>query len=389
MRRRLQTLLVTAAALILVVQHLSVRELNAQTNDTQPEEQLDAVNQAISRIEQWLGAAENTLSTQEQSLRQLGRDMESRETRIRSNQEQILALENELAGLRERENRLEQDITQQQALVGEAVRASWMTGRDSMLKLLLNQQDPAQINRMLHYYDHFNSARLQQINRYRDTLLALDDTRDDIARNRSSLEQQTAGLERELAALADDARQRQVLIAELEAEMAARGGELEQLTQDREHLEALIEEINRIIVDIPPPEDLLPFAESRGQLPWPVAGRPLNRFGATYSDGNMIRQGIIIAAAEGTPVRAVHHGRVVFADWLRGSGLLVVVDHGGGYITLYAHNQALDKQSGDWVNRGEPVATAGSNAGMNSPGVYFELRHNGTPRDPVQWLVPQ
>jgi septal ring factor EnvC (AmiA/AmiB activator) len=119
-----------------------------------------------------------------------------------------------------------------------------------------------------------------------------------------------------------------------------------------------------------------------------VEGDALNRFGATYSDGNLHRQGIVLSAEEGAPVRAVHPGRVVFSDWLRGSGLLVVVDHGEGYMSLYANNGSLIKRNGDWVNRGEALATAGSNGGMDGSGIYFEIRHNGQAEDPATWWQP-
>ena len=160
---------------------------------------------------------------------------------------------------------------------------------------------------------------------------------------------------------------------------------LEQLTEDRARVEELIKQINDAIASIPPPEQLTPFSEARGRMPWPVNGRALNNFGESYSDGNLHRQGLVLAADAGSPVRAVHPGRVVFSDWLRGSGLLVVVDHGDGYLSLYANNQTLVKNTGDWVNRGEAVATAGDNGGLNQPGIYFEIRRHGEALDPAAW----
>jgi septal ring factor EnvC (AmiA/AmiB activator) len=261
-----------------------------------------------------------------------------------------------------------------------------MTRSDSPLKLLLNQQDLSRSSRMLHYYDAFNRARVARIETWRSSLEALRQTREQIASRQQTLDEENRALEEQLSALSRDRERRQSLIAGLQEEMDDRNDTLDSLQQDREQLEALIEEINRIIVDIPAPEEAVPFDAARGDMPWPVRGRPANHFGESYSDGNLQRQGIIIADEPGAPVRAIHQGRVVFADWLRGSGLLVVVDHGGGYISLYAHNGALDKRSGDWVNRGEPLATAGTSAGMNTPGVYFEIRHNGVPLDPANWL---
>lgn len=357
--------------------------------DEQAETQLAEVNAAIAEIQDWLDSAERDLGEQEQALRRLNRRITEREQTIADNRSAIRAAETELDGLQSRASTLEQSLEAQQALVARAVRASWMSGRDSRLKLLLNQEDPARAARMLHYYAHFNRSRLEQIDSYRDDIESLAQTREAITNTREDLQTHNETLSEQLASLAAERDQQAEIIAELQQLMAGRSNELEDLLADREELEALVEEINRIIVDIPAPEDMQPFADARGAMPWPLQGRVLSSFGQSYSDGNMVRQGMIIAAEQGTPVRAIHHGRVVFADWLRGSGLLTVVDHGNGYISLYGHNAVLNKQSGDWVNRGEPVGTAGRDAGTGSAGVYFEIRHNGQPQDPVNWFVPR
>ena len=170
--------------------------------------------------------------------------------------------------------------------------------------------------------------------------------------------------------------------------MAARSNELNQLQQDQAELQALAEQINSALIDIPEAADLAPFAEARGRMPWPLTGAVRASFGQTYSSGQLRRQGLIIATEVGTAVRAIHPGRVVFADWLRGSGNLVIVDHGNSYLSLYAHNQQLTKQAGDWVNRGEALALSGNNAGDGEPGLYLEIRRNSQPLNPADWLTP-
>lgn len=351
-----------------------------------PQQRLEAVNAAIGGIEEWLEETSESLSSEEQSLRRIQRDISAREQDIAANRQRIATLQSELRELQAQAAILDDSIEADQDLVARAVRASWMTRSDSPLKLLLNQQDPGRSSRMLRYYDAFNEARIARIRTWQDKLAALQRTRERIAVRQQSLDEETLSLERQLAALNRNHEQRQNLINELQNQRAQRRNTLESLQEDREQLEALVEEINRIIVDIPAPEEAAPFDAERGGMPWPLQGQPANRFGESYSDGNMRRRGIIIAGQAGAPVRAIHQGRVVFADWMRGSGLLVVVDHGGGYISLYAHNGALDKRSGDWVNRGEPLATAGSDAGLDQPGVYFEIRHDGSPQDPLDWL---
>ncbi|MGH8360512.1 MAG: murein hydrolase activator EnvC family protein, partial [Pseudomonas sp.] len=133
-----------------------------------------------------------------------------------------------------------------------------------------------------------------------------------------------------------------------------------------------------------------PFASARGKLPWPVDGRLLSRFGETRGDDTLAkRDGVMISAGAGTQVHAIHGGRVVFADWLRGAGLLVILDHGNGYLSLYGHNQTLLKAAGDVVKAGESISTVGNSGGQDTPALYFAIRQQGRPSDPAQWCRTQ
>jgi len=353
-----------------------------------PEEQLAQVGAAIAQIEDWLQAAASDRTALEQALRDSNAAITANRTAILDTEAQILALREDLQQLERQQRELDQALASQEALVRQALRASYTSGRDSYLKLLLTQQDPSRSARMLRYYNDFNRARLDGITAYRSTLLALDTTAARLLDAEQALALSRQTLEDAQAALAAETARREELLAELAREMAARSTELEQLREDQQQLESLVQQIRDIVINIPAPEDLAPFAEARGRLPRPVDGAPLNRFGDAYSDGNLHRQGIVLSAVEGAPVRAVHPGRVVFADWLRGSGLLVVVDHGAGYMSLYANTGSLIKRNGDWVNRGEPLATAGRDGGSGQPGLYFEIRHNGQAQDPAQWWQP-
>lgn len=350
-----------------------------------PEEQLAHVNAAIGKIESWLNAASNNRSSLEKELRATTRRVDTLNTQVQANQRSIDSLESDIAALTQRAQSLEKERLAQLTLIKSALRASYASGQEPYLKLLLNQDDAEVSSRMLHYYSAFNRARMSQIEQFRELLAQLDNTQREAAEAAQTLARQQDALQQQVVALNADKAQRAALLLSLNEDIASRSGELEQLTADRKHLEALLAQIQAAIAAIPPPEQLTPFAQAKGSLPWPVDGKPLNRFGASYSDGNLHRQGVVLSAAGGSPVRAIHPGRVVFADWLRGSGLLVVVDHGDGYLSLYANNRSLVKQKGDWVNRAEALATAGDNAGMNQAGIYFEIRHNGQAQDPAQW----
>lgn len=357
----------------------------ALAQDAPPEQQLAAVDAAIAKIETWLNDADNNRSSLESELRANTRRLDALNRELAENQEAIRRLNAELDSLAAQSQTLELAREAQHTLIAQAVRASYLSGREPYLKLMLNQEDPSASARMMQYYQAYNRARLARIEHFRDTLAALSQAQHKAEEAAAQLNIHQTTLNEQLHTLASEQAQRETLLLALIDDIASRSGELAQLTQDREHLEDLIQQIQDAIAAIPSPEQLTPFSQAQGSLPWPVDGTPLNQFGASYSDGNLHRQGVVLRADAGSPVRAIHPGRVVFSDWLRGSGLLVVVDHGDGYLSLYANNRSLVKRKGDWVNRGEALATAGDDAGMDQPGIYFEIRHNGQAQDPAQW----
>ncbi|MDT8427888.1 MAG: peptidoglycan DD-metalloendopeptidase family protein [Pseudomonadales bacterium] len=357
------------------------------TQELAPEARIEAVDTAIAQIEAWLGEAAANRSGLEQDLRSNNLRRRSLDTEIEQTRQDLTTQQQEITTLDTRIAALQQRLATQQALVTDAIQASYLLGREAPLKLLLNQQDPARSARQLQYYRYFNTARLAQIGEFQQTLESLAAAQLELDQELQTLAEREHQLQLQLDELAANRLERTRLLAALTEEMASRSGELEQLQADRAHLEQLIAEINQALLDIPAPEQLMPFAQARGQLPWPLPGQLLNQFGASYSDGNLQRQGIIIEAPAGEPVRAIHPGRVVFADWLRGSGFLVILDHGDNFLSLYAHNQQLQKQAGDWANRGEQIAQAGTDAGLGRPGIYFEIRHNGVAQNPVSWSV--
>ena len=372
----------------LLLSILFAGSLAVAAEDPLPEEQLQQLDSAISQIEEWLNSATNNRSDLESALREAGSAITANLSAISDNEAELATLGLQLESLDTRQAALLETLAGQEDLIIRALRASYSSGRESYLKLLLTQEDASLGARMLRYYADFNQARIASINAYRDTLAELDTTAAALESTSRQLEDIRQTLATQQQTLNSETEHRQALLDALEAEIATRSGALEQLTADRQRLEDLVQQIQDAIINIPAPEQLTPFAQARGHLPRPVEGDAMNRFGASYSDGNLHRQGIVLSAAEGSPVRAVHPGRVVFSDWLRGSGLLVVVDHGEGYMSLYANNGSLIKRNGDWVNRGEALATAGSNGGMDASGIYFEIRHNGQAEDPATWWQP-
>ena len=335
---------------------------------------LETDRERRDQLQQGLRTAEREIGAANRELRELGARLAAGETRLKTlDAERDQALQG-LAGLR---RQLERDA-----------RAAYAMGRQERVKLLLNQEDPASVGRMLSYYRYFALARSER--------MAVVNLRlEEIAR----LERDIAAEHQELARLRDrqegrsqalQARQheRQQLLARLQEEMRGKGAELEQLSRDEQRLQELVRSLRELLADIPvSPEDERPFPARKGNLDWPVQGPLAARFGSRRAVGDLTWRGVLIRAPQGSEVRTVSHGRVAFADWLRGFGLLIIVDHGAGYMTLYGHNQGLFKEAGEWVETGEVIAAVGDGGGPDEAGLYFELRQNGRPVNPAQWMA--
>lgn len=267
------------------------------------------------------------------------------------------------------------------------IRAAYMAGREEKMKLLLNQQDPATFGRVLTYYDYLNRARTARIERVNTQLQRLAVLETEIATEVAALAAAREDRSRILGELEQTRDQRARLLAQLETRIRDRNAELKQLQADERALSELVQSLLDVFADIPARlADRTRFAELRGKLAWPAQGRTVANFGEARADGRMRWNGMMIAGAPGTPVRAVSHGRIAYADWLPHYGLLMVIEHGEGYMSLYGHNQALYKQVGDWVEPGEIVAAIGDSGGQQSAALYFEIRNGKRIEDPRRWL---
>jgi len=266
------------------------------------------------------------------------------------------------------------------------VRSSYMAGREELTKLLLSQESPASLGRMLVYYDYYNRARSARISAVAGELAKLaelDAASASVAAELTALEQVQAS---EVAALEKSRDERRALVAKLDGEIRDGNAAVSKLRGEEQRLADLVKRLSEVMAGFPVDTDE-PFAKSKGKLAWPVQGRLAGDYGQPRGAGPVKWNGVLLEAAAGTPVRAIHRGRIAFADWLQGLGLLVIVDHGGGYMSLYGHNEALLKESGDWVEPGEPIAQVGDTGGQARPGLYFEIRANGEPVNPNAWMA--
>ena len=280
------------------------------------------------------------------------------------------------------------DLERQAASLSAQVRAAYMNGRRERVRLLLSQRDPAELGRAMTYYRYFSDYRASEIAAVTATLEALEKARADAAAEAARLTRLEQSRSRELEALETSQMERRTLLASLNRRIAEEGSEVERLAAQERDLSRLIEELQSILSDYPISSEA-PFSELRGRLTWPVAGALIHDFGQPRATGELRWNGVVLNAPRGREVRAVYHGRVAFADWLAGMGLLVIVDHGEGYLTLYGYNETTLKIAGEWVAPGDVIATVGESGGQPQPALYFELRKGKTPIDPRSWFKRQ
>ncbi len=273
-----------------------------------------------------------------------------------------------------------------EALAGQ-IRAASMIGREEPLKLLLSQRDPAQTGRVLTYYGYFGRARAAQIAAINGHLAEIGELDAAMAVEEERLVSLESRQKDELARLTASRERRGRALVALEAESKGRAKELERLKEQQGGLEKLVRELRRALekIDKFPTDSKDAFARLRGKLAWPAGGKVSAGFGQVRA-GGMKWEGILLAGSQGAPVRAVYHGRVVYADWLSGLGLLTIIDHGDGYLSLYGHNERLYKEVGERVTAGDTIATVGDSGGRSSPALYFEIRKAGRPIDPRPWF---
>jgi len=278
----------------------------------------------------------------------------------------------------------ENDLTQNRSALAGQLRAAYLIGREEPLKLLLNQQDPARAGRMFVYYSYFGRARADQIHGIENDVQAiatLDEQLQDQDAKLAELEKQQRAA---LTDLEDARRKRSAALANLTAESNSHAQSLERLKSQQGGLEKLLRELRRAMERFPIDNNDA-FAHLRGKLAWPVSGKLLAHFGEQRA-GGVKWDGVLVATERGAPVRAVYGGRVVYADWLPGLGLLTIVDHGEGYMSLYGHNERLYKAAGERVNAGDTLGSAGDSGGSNRPELYFGIRKGGKAIDPRPWF---
>jgi septal ring factor EnvC (AmiA/AmiB activator) len=399
--------------------------------------QLDAAQKDVGELKKLLEQLQKDKSGVQQDLKKTESTMGQLEKQIKGLQNELNKSTEQIQQLNQQKKKLQQSRREQQRLIGIQARATYQSGHQEYLKLLLNQQNPEKFSRTLTYYDYLSRARLEQLATFNETLRQLANIEQDIVTQQTQLAEQKSALDGRRELLAQARKERQLVLAKLNKESRAGSQKLKAREQERAALGNVLKTIEATLArqareaqaarklaiaaaaaanaeqarlaSLPAsgqPARAKPatgavvssggasyggaFSRAKGKLPWPVNGRLLANFGSTRGDDARTKwDGVLISAGLGSQVHAVHGGRVVFADWLRGAGLLVILDHGNGYLSLYGHNQSLLKDAGEIVKAGDVIGTVGSSGGQEVPALYFAIRQQGRPSNPVQWCRAQ
>ena len=350
------------------------------------EQELEEVRARISELKESMDAIAKERD-------RLTAELQDIEVQIAEHRSRLKEIERDQAWTAGRKQTLEKELADRQAhldaeseALAAQVRAAYMSGSQEKIRLLLNEQDPATLGRLMAYYRYLNEYRASNIGAVMEEIRKLEALNSQIAAEAARLDQLAKSRYDELGRLDGSQQSRKTLLASLKQKMATEGAEVERLAAQEQDLTRLIAELSSILSDYPITSEE-PFSRHKGKLTWPVAGALVHDFGQPRAGGQLKWNGVVLAASRGREVRAVYHGRIAFADWLAGMGLLVIVDHGEGYMTLYGYNETILKNTGDWVAPGDVIATVGDSGGQAQTGLYFELRQGTKPVNPRQWVT--
>lgn len=358
---------------------------SGRPSQAQTREQLEELRARMARVQASLEADRSARSDVENRIEALDREIASLAGNLRRIEREQAALRDEIARLNDRSEELRHKLAAHKETVASLAYSTYVMGRQSHLKLFLNQQDPSVVNRMMGYHDYIVAARsrtIERINAWSAEIAGLAAERRARKNELQSLGEQFLAEQESVQARR---RERESALAALDERIAGSKDELVRLKENEARLEQVLEEIQDYLAD-DEARRLTEgaFREMQGKMKLPVSAPIGSGFGQRRETG--VRwDGIMFRPEAGADVNAIFQGQVVFADWLRGFGLLLIVDHGGGYMSLYSHNESLFKQVGDWVDTGEVIATVGTSGGLDRPGLYFEIRHQGEPQNPLSW----
>ncbi len=375
-----------AVTLLIVLGLFTQSSFSETAKQKQTRLQIEELAKTIQALQLQLEDARKDFKEQQGQLKTMDLKVQSARLQLRDIEQQTQAQQLEVEQLLQQQQVVLDELGLEKSQLGEQLRQAWLLGRGNQLKLILNQDGLSEGNRMVAYYRYFNQSRLKQIESFDEQLIILEENFQQLQVARAQLEQLQTSATEKIAQLEVQRQQREISLTELDLQISDKSSRLEEFKANRRDLETLLNRLQDLLADIP--EDLgedKPLSALKGRLPKPMEGRIRYRFGDRRGT-DMRWKGWFIEAEVGSNVQSIAQGRVAYADWIRGYGLMLIVDHGDGFMSLYGNNETLFKAVGEWVAAKEIIAQSGPAANNSYSGLYFELRHEGKATNPGNWL---
>ncbi|SFK05396.1 murein hydrolase activator EnvC family protein [Methylophaga sulfidovorans] len=386
------TLRILLACLSLLICFSVHAETDSASRLDDVRKEIKSLNNDLSEKKADRQALFDQLKTQSRQVSELNKQLRKLETQIDGKHKEVEALRQKM-GIKEKEQKQQLDALYSQ------IRSAFIHSEPSYLELLLNQKDVSTLSRGSTYFRYFHQARQQELENIHQLLVKLNDEQRDVLLAQQSLETMLTQQRSKQAQLEQQTKQRKVTLAALDKTISTQDSRLASLKDEERNLQQLLDSLSKKSAPIAPAakpgnnstpvKPNTPFPRLTGKLTWPVNGKLLARYGSSRNLGKLKWQGIVIASPTGNDVKATAAGRVVFADWLRGFGLLIIIDHGDQYMTLYGNNESLLRDVGEYVKAGDVIAQSGEQGIRGLSGLYFEIRHRGSPTNPLKWLGKQ
>lgn len=352
--------------------------------ESDKKKQLELLRKHMQGVEKTLSLTQLSESKEEKTLRRIDKALSESSKRLRFLNSKLAKTQKKIEQSQKQQNQLKKGISEQKGLLAEQIKSAYFMGKQQRVKLLLNQEDPARMSRVMQYYDYFNQARVESVKRLEADIEQLEVVEIRLADERINLASFVSAKQLENKQLQASKKKRGAVLSTLRQTIKTASQTLAELKTNEKRLTNLLASIRQVINDIPAlDKQKQPFYLLKGKMHWPIKGFIRHKFGSARKSGRY--DGVVISASEGTTIRSISHGRVVYAGWLRGYGLLIIVDHGSNYMSLYAFNEGLYKEVGDWVEVGETIATVGVSGGQQKAGLYFSIRKKGKPVNPIHW----
>jgi len=355
-------------------------------DQAQLKQRMDTLQDDINNLQSWLKKSQKKASNLSQQLATSERKISQLSKQINTHQNSLSTLRKKSQNLQEQASQIQDSLFEQEAKLAEHIRQQYQLQQRQQSGLLFSLTDASDASRMMVYFRYLHQAQAEQLASYRNSLEALSQIQQQQADNELAHQQELQQLQKQEAQLVESRKQQQSAASKLAKQRQSKERKLSDSNAAKEQIQNLLEQLEIALKKAQLKSQGQPFVKHKGKLAWPLRGIVLNRFGQQQDKYPLSENGWLIQADTGSPVRSIHDGQVVFSNWLKGYGLLIIIDHGEGYLTLYGQNQSLYKEVGDMVVAGELIANSGKTGGQQFEALYFSIRKAGQPQNPRHWL---